>query len=190
MKRSFKALGILASAGIVAALFFSPGKTLAGEKGGITIWEVCSVNRMGLSDGKGRYPDWIEIKNTSDVPVSLAGFTLGDGRKKDKQIHLPDVTLNPDEYILLCASGQKGWDGQYYHVPIRLSSEGEMLFLGTSDGRIVQLIYLPAMNADESYGMTMRGTMEKSRYPTPGKENAADDRVYPAAPMGWVENRR
>ena len=190
MKRSFMLMGLLAFVGIAAALIFSTGKAIAGEKGGVTIWEVCSVNRAGMPDGQGEYPDWIEIKNTAQVPVSLAGFTLGDGRKKDRQATLPDITLNPDEYMLLCASGREGWDGQYYHVPFRLSAEGELLLLGAPDGRVVQLIYLPAMGADESYGMTGSGIMEKSRYPTPGQENAMGGNRYQAAAMGWVEGRR
>jgi len=190
MNRAVMGMGIAAVLGVAAALFFAPQKAIAGEKGGITIWEVCSVNRGSFRDQRGETPDWIEVKNTADEPVNLAGFMLGDGRTAEKQAPLPEVELKPGECILLCASGQTGWDGANYHLPFRLSSEGELLLLSAPDGRVVQLIYIPSMAAEESYGMTEKGTMEKMQTPTPGEANAPVQPGYQAAPMGWVEGRR
>ena len=183
-------MGVLAALGVAAALMLAPEKKMAGESGGVTLWEVCSANQGGFIDGRGETPDWIEIKNTADTPVSLAGFTLGDGREAKRETLLPDVTLEAEEYILLCASGQEGWDGKYYHLPFKISAEGEMLWLGAPDGRVVQLVYLPAMGADESYGMTEDGSMQKNAYSTPGAANSEAMAGYQAAPMGWVEERK
>lgn len=190
MNRAAIGMGVVAALGVTAALFFAPQKIIAGETGGITIWEVCTANQGCYTDGRGETPDWIELKNTADESVNLVGFTLGDGREAEKQAPLPEVELEPGECILLCASGQMGWDGANYHLPFRLSSEGELLLLSAPDGRVVQLIYIPSMAAEESYGMTEKGTMEKMQAPTPGEANAPVQPGYQAAPMGWVEGRR
>ena len=190
---SAKAARILALAallGVAAAMVFSRQSSLAGADGGVTMWELCAANHGCLTDGQGAHPDWIELTNTGREPVNLKGFTLGDSKRQLDLAVLPDYTLQPGAYLVVCASGKSGWDGAYYHVPFRLSAQGEFLTLADPSGRILQAVFLPAMGENESYGMSEQGVMVKTSVPTPGADNRTAQPSGQAAPMGLVEGRQ
>ncbi len=188
--KSARVMALAALLGITLALIFSRQSSMAGADGGITIWELCASNHGCLTDGKGAHPDWIELTNTGEEAVNLKGFTLGDSKRKLDLAVLPDYMLQPGEYLVLCASGGEGWDGHYYHVPFRLSAQGEFLSLADPSGRILQAIFMPAMGDDESYGISEQGAMVRTAQPTPGAGNQIDGYSGQAAPMGLVEQRR
>ena len=83
----------------------------------IRITEVMSSNSSALADEDGDYPDWIELKNVSDQPVSLGGYLLSDSVTKDKFFPLPDVTLDAGAYMVVFASGKsRATAGQNIHT--------------------------------------------------------------------------
>lgn len=47
----------------------------------LRINEICAANKNSFQDASGASPDWIEIINTSDQTLSLAGIGLSDGKK-------------------------------------------------------------------------------------------------------------
>jgi hypothetical protein len=182
--------GWIALLGAAAALLFSQQSALSGPRGGVTLWEFCASNADSLTDGWGGRPDWIEIKNTGDTVICLEGFSINDSKRQVSVAPLPDVSLAPGEYLVLCASGREGFDGKYHHLPLKLAAEGEFLTLTDGTGCILQAVMLPAMGADESWGMTEADVMEKMARATPGADNDAGMGEAYAAPMGWVENRK
>lgn len=188
--RAARVLALVALLGVTAALIFSRQSSMAGPEGGVTIWELCASNHGCLTDGRGEHPDWIELTNTGQEAVNLKGFTLGDSKRELALAVLPDYTLQPGEYLVLCASGKTGWDGAYYHIPFRLSAQGEFLTLADPRGRILQAVFMPAMGKDESYGISDQGVMVSSDWPTPGAENRITQTSGEAAPMGLVQRRR
>ncbi|MDD3214261.1 MAG: lamin tail domain-containing protein, partial [Eubacteriales bacterium] len=54
----------------------------ATETGALIINEVCPDPKVGIPDEDGEIVDWLEIHNTTDHPISLAGYYLSDKENK------------------------------------------------------------------------------------------------------------
>ena len=46
--------------------------------------------------------EWIELKNTSDHPISLLGWRVGDASGQSGP--MPDFSLQPDSFVIVCSS--------------------------------------------------------------------------------------
>ena len=77
------------------------------------VWinEIVSANFAGIEDNRGDTPDWIELRNASDDAINLDGWGLSDDPDQPFKWRLPNLTLSPDEYLLIFASGQEQTDG-------------------------------------------------------------------------------
>jgi len=72
----------------------------------IRINEVCASNSESLYDEDSDTPDWIEIYNYSDEPQNLSTWKISDKPNFENAWQLPDTTLNPNEYLIIYASGK------------------------------------------------------------------------------------
>ncbi|MBT3250469.1 MAG: hypothetical protein HN729_05755 [Candidatus Marinimicrobia bacterium] len=72
----------------------------------VIINEVMSANSTIISDEDGDYSDWIELYNYGESPVNLGGFALSDDVDEPDKWILPDFQLNPNQYLLIFASGK------------------------------------------------------------------------------------
>lgn len=88
--------GLLLFTGIVC----SPGHAQ------VIINEVCASNSSLISDQDGDFPDWIEITNTGNSAIDLAGYSLRDDREDAAAWIFPRYLLQPGEYHVLFASGK------------------------------------------------------------------------------------
>jgi len=78
----------------------------------IVINEICANNNSILMDEEKKYPDWIELYNTSDKPVDLTDWQLTD--KVDSTTwKFPEVRMMPHSYLLVFASGKE--TKNYFH---------------------------------------------------------------------------
>ncbi|OHB72714.1 MAG: hypothetical protein A2V70_02015 [Planctomycetes bacterium RBG_13_63_9] len=123
------------------------------------ITEFMADNDSTLADGDDNFPDWIEIYNPADVPVSLHGWYLTDDADDLEKWEFPQVTIDAGEYLLVFASGQNVddyVDGQgYLHTNFKLDADGGSLALVASDGHTVVDAYwdYPGQLRDVSYGV-------------------------------------
>ncbi len=62
----------------------------AAVETGLCINEVMASNHTSVEDSFGRHPDWAEIFNASDEPVSLDGFCLSDKKDNLDRFRFPD----------------------------------------------------------------------------------------------------
>lgn len=139
----------------------------------IRITEVMSSNSSALADEDGDYPDWIELKNVSDQPVSLGGYLLSDSVTKDKFFPLPDVTLDAGAYMVVFASGKsRATAGQNIHTSFKLSSSGETLYLLDDMSNLLDIVEIPSMGGNYSYArdLTTNTWTVTDKY-TPGYPN-------------------
>ena len=115
------------------------------------ITEVMASNRSALPDETGAFPDWIELTNTGEEPLSIEGYGLSD--REDKILFVfPAVVLEPGEPLLVFASDEnRNQAGQTYHSNFKVSSAGEQLYLFGTDGVAYQSLQIPAMDANMSY---------------------------------------
>jgi hypothetical protein len=88
---------------------------------GVIISEAMTDNRTTLADEDGDFPDWIELHNRSDAPVSLNGFGLSDDPADSFKWRLPDITLGAEEQLLVFASGK---DRRGVRKPVRAPPPG------------------------------------------------------------------
>ena len=77
------------------------------DAGCVIITELMVRNKAALRSADGDFPDWVELKNISDREISLEGWTLSDGSRKDGAV-LPDRTLSLPERNRIRRNGRTG----------------------------------------------------------------------------------
>ena len=71
----------------------------------VVINEFMSSNNSVFPDADGKYYDWIEIYNTGNTTVNLNGYFLSDDTSNIYKWQFPDITIEPDSFLVLLASG-------------------------------------------------------------------------------------
>ncbi len=122
----------------------------------VTINEVCSSNKGSFNDNDGDTPDWIELYNSSDRAVNLAGYTISDDPDNPRKYVFSNYLIEADSYVILMATGNVGYKNGVISLPFKLSSEGEELILTSPDG-LRDEVTVPALEGDETYGRTNDG---------------------------------
>lgn len=133
------------------------------------ITEFMASNASTLDDGDGNSSDWIEIHNPTSTPVSLDGWHLSDDESAPAKWTFPDVSLAPNQYLVVFASAPEDALGNVLndyvdgegnlHTNFRLSADGEYLGLSMPDGFGGQTVvheYAPEFRpqrSDISYGV-------------------------------------
>ncbi|MBN2801244.1 MAG: lamin tail domain-containing protein [Deltaproteobacteria bacterium] len=118
----------------------------------------------------GETADFVELVNTGDSCLDLAGLYLSDDADALDAFPLPALTLEAGAFTVIWADQGEGDD----HAPFKLSSGGEDVFLSDADGAILATVALPALEADTSWGRLPDGTGAFQRTaPTPGEANRA-----------------
>ena len=122
-------------------------------------------------------PDWIELQNQFDIPVSLAGMHLTDDPDLPKKWQFPEGTTIPGNgFLVVYASGIDLTDtsldqNNRLHTNFNLNSGGEYLALGLEDGTpISEFETFPNQRPDISYG-AFEGTNQFLTTPTPMSSN-------------------
>ena len=87
---------------IILFLIFSP---LIIFSQSIRINEVVSSNSVYF-DEDGDSPDWIELYNYGNQTISLDNWTISDNIENLDMWPFPQINLDPDEYLLIWASGK------------------------------------------------------------------------------------
>ena len=133
------------------------------------ITEFMAANQTTLADGDGNYSDWIEIYNPTAQAVALDGWYLTDDLADLDRWPFPDITLQPNDYLIVFASSPENAFGErlddyvdaggFLHANFSLDADGEYLGLTMSDGMGGQTIVheyvqqYPLQTADVSYGI-------------------------------------
>lgn len=123
----------------------------------IRINEFMAVNDSGLDDEDRDEVDWIEIYNAGMNSVDLEGWYLTDDVNNLTQWAFPEVTLSPDAYLVVFASGKNRRDPlAVLHTNFKLKGSGEYLGLVRPDGETVVSEFFPwypKQAPDISYGL-------------------------------------
>lgn len=136
----------------------------------ICINEVMSSNTHTLVDDALGTPDWIELYNASDKAVDLSGYGLSDNLKEPHKWTFPAVTIQPRAYMLVYACKQ---DADMC-TGFALSKGGESIYLTDNYYNMLQMLDVPALEADISYARDKDGAYGYCASPTPGAENSED----------------
>ncbi len=79
----------------------------------IVINEVMSSNAITFYDEEGDAPDWIELFNAGSSTVNLFNYGISDNENNLSKWIFPDVNIDPEEYLVLFASGK---DRSFSHL--------------------------------------------------------------------------
>ncbi len=120
-------------------------------------------------DERGETDDWVELINTGENTVSLAGYRLGDDL--DRLHPLPDIPLDPGGVVILWADREL--DQGQLHLPFKLSSGGETLHLQAPDSCFADVVTFPKTLANETLARLPDGTGELTScgWATPNRAN-------------------
>lgn len=137
----------------------------------IKISELMVKNDATLLDSDGEFSDWFELVNTSDSPVSLAGWRVSDSEDKSGW-SFPDVTIDAGGYLLVFASSKES-AGTELHASFSLS-EDETLYLYAPENYLADSAPNVSTMADHSSVRCADGSFEDCIWPTPGYSNDAE----------------
>ena len=143
----------------------------------IYVNEFMAVNTQTIIDMDGEPSDWIEIRNNTDTPVNLEGYTLSDNPEKPDKWEFPSCEIAANGYIIVFASGKNKEINGELHTNFSLSADGETVILTSVTGRTLSKINYPSQNADVSTGVIeVEGERKivKFREATPGEANKGD----------------
>ncbi len=140
----------------------------------IIISELLAVNDGILMDDDGDLSDWVELANNNASQVNLQGWYLTDDPDELTKWRFPDTPIDPQEHILVFASGKdRRISGDELHTNFRLSGEGEYLALVEPNGLFPYFHYhpyFPRQRSNVSYGI-FSGEEQYFSEPTPGSAN-------------------
>lgn len=151
----------------------------------IVISEVCPKNASIIQDEDGDDPDWIELYNSSDNPVSLHGFSLKDA--DNNRWYFPETEINGHHYLLVFASGKNKTSGGL-HTSFRLSYQGDAVYLLDQADQVMDKLEFGPIRPDQSCGrlsLTANGETVIFATPTPAGPNtiASAKTGYAAEPV-------
>ena len=72
----------------------------------VVLNEIAPTNMDLLMDEDGEFPDWIELYNSGATSINLSGYAISDKIEVWNKWQLPDRDLEPNEHLILYASGK------------------------------------------------------------------------------------
>lgn len=146
----------------------------------LIISEAMSNNYKYLAQNGANYYDWIEIQNHSDHEILLSEYCLSDSLNNVNKYQLPEVTLQPNEYYVIMASGKTALTNKsYYHANFGLASR-EGIYL-SKNSKVVDSLFVGDLPSGYSYGKDDTGMYYYSS-PTPKAKNASGSLARTSTP--------
>jgi len=144
---------------------------------GVEISEFMADNDNTINDEDGDASDWIEIHNGGSTTANLSGWFLSDQPGNLSKWRLPNVSLAPNGYLLLFASGKNRTNPvPRLHTNFQLGKDAGYLALADTSTNIVsEFAYpYPQQFEDVSYGRVPGASTVVGYFvvPTPGTTNS------------------
>jgi len=140
----------------------------------VVLNELMAANVSILEDEDGDYPDWIEIHNRGTQYITLDGFYLSDDESLPTKWSFPSVTIFPNSFLIVFASGKDRSDIRP-HTNFKISSTGETIVFSNNEGLILDRVETYNLDSDISMGRSLSSPDEwlLAAEPTPESENSA-----------------
>lgn len=124
--------------------------------------EFMASNDAALPGPMGDFPDWIEIYNAGDAPVSLAGYYMSDKLDEPEAMYqilstYPDsVTVPAGGFLVFYANKEEA--SSVLNLDFKLSGDGEAVGLWDPSEMFLDSITYGPQYADTSYGRYQDGS--------------------------------
>lgn len=151
----------------------------------LTINEVLASNSK-YNPVNGQYYDMVEVKNNTDKPLDLTGYSFSDKRKEVERFKFPSAILQPGGMFIIYCSGDASLGSN--HTSFKISSTtGETVYLARN-GSVIDMLKVPADLAEnESYGREGNEFLYYSS-PTIGLPNGDGHKAAVKAPSASVKS--
>lgn len=146
---------------------------LSQQTSPIQITEVVSSNLGSGNDGYSLY-DWVEIANVSQENINLSEYFISDDSEQKYKAKLPQKILAPGEYIVIFAAGKDSDDLEGNYIDLKISAEGETLYLFNWRGNTCQTLNVPQMPKNYAYAL-LNDEFVITPKKTPGSANNQND---------------
>lgn len=145
----------------------------------VVINEYSATNLKTYPDNYGKFEDWIELYNTGDTEVSLAGWYLSDNDSKPAKWKIPaGVKIESKGFLIVFASGRNEFKDGFLHADWKLNQteQEDFLILSKPDKIIVDKYKLAIIQQEQSICRKNDGSPEwvYTKMPTPGRSNSED----------------
>jgi hypothetical protein len=147
----------------------SGSKKVRGKAGSpdVHINEVVASNHLACADEKGKYPDWIELYNSSKKAVNLEGYAIADNSGD-----LADVERLSDEIVVPAKGVKVLWADHKpelgpAHLPFKLKASGEKVLLYGPDDALLDRLDFGDAQTDSSVARFPDGTGEFEQCDSP-----------------------
>lgn len=148
----------------------------------LLINEVMNSNNSYLAQNGYNFYDWIELYNNSNETINLKDYALTATTNNVLMYQLPDITMKPNTYYILMASGDINLSNKSYnHTNFKLS-EVESLYLYKKD-ECIDSMMIANIPLNYSYGRGNDSGFYYLENPTPGKVNKVGVRDISSAPI-------
>lgn len=145
-----------------------------GQTINLVINEVMARNSNVIADSFGEFDDWIEIHNTSNAALNLAGYFLADGIGNPTEFEFPAVVIPAQGYIIVWADGQP--EQGNLHALFGLSGDGDDVMLCDPDTNTIDFITFGAQIQNVPEGRIPNGLGPFTcPFPTPGAANSENN---------------
>jgi Lamin Tail Domain len=158
-------LGVLAVLGLACA---------PSSNSPIRLNEILPSNSNNCPDEVGERNDWVELYNTSDLAVDLAGYSLTDDTATPEKSVIPaGVMIEARSAVLFWADATP--DQGKTHLTFKFKSKAEGVILYDPDVRQVDLYRWTDAYSDVSFARVPDGTgaFVRCAVPTCGEDNSS-----------------
>jgi hypothetical protein len=142
----------------------------------LVINEFLALNDSSFADEDGDFEDWIEILNTGSSSVDLANYYLSDDSSNPYKWQFSSVVLDPQQYLLVWASGKNKSTDTTIHTNFQLSSSGEYVGLYDPMGAVLDSLTFPDQQPNIAMARIPDGTgdFQTTNIPTPENSNSTN----------------
>ena len=149
----------------------------------LMINEVMNNNTLYLPQQGAQTFDWIELKNNTNQSLDLSNYALSTSTDNPQRFILPQRILQPNEKIVVFASGEIGLTtSNFIHLPFKLS-DVQALTLFKVSGESVDSVFMADVPVNMSLVRDSKAGFYISTSPTPYEENANIVEAIVSAPV-------
>lgn len=155
----------------------------------VVINELMSDNESTIQDMDGDYKDWIELYNNSSSTINLENFSLSDDMDNLEKWVFPAVSISPNGFLLIFASGKDVVDTSELHTNFKIKQSGEAIYLSNADSDIISSVDAIHIPSDQAYACIPNGSNNYSivNLPTPNASNENSSGIYCSHPSGFYD---
>jgi hypothetical protein len=154
---------------------------------GLIINEVMTINTtLMLHNGANAY-SWIELKNNSNSAIDLSEYTISESFNVLSSVALPKLILQPDEFIVVMASGDSSLStSEYHHIDLKIKGDQSLyLFHGN---QLQDCLFAAQVPKDTSYGRALGKGYVYMDVASPNAENKDGLRAVSLSVKSTVES--